>query len=72
MDIILKLAKSKTVWGAIVSLASVANMLFGIDISPELINELQSSLQGVITSGGILVGAVLTIVGRIKAKGPIE
>lgn len=66
-----ELLSSKTIWGAIVSLASVASMLFGIDVSPELINELQSSLQGVITSGGVLVGTVLTIYGRIKAKGPM-
>ena len=71
MEFIKQLLNSKTIWGAIVSVASVAGMLFGVDISQELILELQSSLIGIASSVGALVGTALTIYGRIKARGPI-
>ena len=71
MEFVKQLLNSKTIWGAIVSVASVAGMLFGVDISQELILELQSSLIGVTSSVGALVGTALTIWGRIKARGPI-
>ena len=72
MNKISQLLASKTIWGAIISLASVASMLLGVDISAELINEIQTSLQGIVSAVGILIGTVTTIIGRIKAKGPIE
>lgn len=72
MELAKQLISSKTIWGAIVALFSVVNMLLGVDISQELILEIQSSLKGILSAVGVLVGNVMIIIGRIKARGPMS
>ena len=63
--------QSMTIWGALITAAStvlpVIGPLFGIDLTPELINELGDHVVEVIQSIGALIGIIMTIYGRKRA-----
>jgi hypothetical protein len=45
---------------------------FGIEVSPSLIERLGSDLATAIQAVGGLVGTMMTILGRIRAREPLE
>ena len=63
--------QSMTIWGALITAAStvlpVIGPLFGIDLTPELINQLGDHVVEVIQSIGALIGIIMTIYGRKRA-----
>lgn len=59
---------SKTFWGAIIMAASPMLGIFGVELS----DGERTVLTDGLTVIGTAIGAVLTIVGRIKAKQPIK
>lgn len=56
--------QSKTLWGAIVTLASAALGLAGLDLG----DGDRQALTELLTSLGAALGGVIAIFGRIKAK----
>jgi len=56
--------QSKTLWGAIVTLASAALGLAGLDLG----DADRQALTELLTSLGAALGGVIAIFGRIKAK----
>lgn len=59
---------SKTIWGGIIAAASALLGALGVQVSPED----QSSLVSGLAAAGGGVGLLLTVVGRITARRPIE
>ena len=59
--------QSSTIIGALVSLLCTAAGAFGVAIAPEL----QGELTNILIAAGGVVGAALTVYGRIKASRPI-
>ncbi len=54
---------SRTIWGAIVAILSSAYLVTGNMIAPEI----QSSAADLLAQAGTLVGAGLSLYGRLKA-----
>lgn len=64
--------QSKTIWGAIITvIAFIVQMLGWTTITPEEQATLIDKLPTVATVVAELVGTILIIIGRIKAKQPI-
>ena len=63
---------SKTLWGAIVTVASFALSLLNIHIDPQTQQVLINQTWAVASAVGELVGTVLVVYGRIKAKKKIK
>lgn len=67
---------SMTIWGAIITAAStvlpVIGPLFGLDITPDLVNEFGDQVTGVLQALGGLIGIILTIYGRTRASTTLE
>lgn len=65
---------SLTIWGAIMTALSsfgpVFGPLIGLDIQPSEINQLGTTGTQLIQATGSLIGLVMVVVGRIRAKGP--
>ena len=59
--------QSKTLWGAIVTVASVALGLAGLELGEAD----AEALTGLLTSLGAALGGIIAIVGRLKAKSRI-
>jgi uncharacterized membrane protein len=59
---------SKTVWGAIITVASVCAGFFGFELSADEQAALTDSVVGVVGSLGVLVGAGVSVYGRFKAE----
>ncbi len=69
------LGSSKTIWGMIITVASTAGPvlgpLFGYDgVNPADIQEVGSTVWEMVSAVGLGVGTLLTIYGRMTAKGP--
>lgn len=62
------IAKSLTLWGALVTAFSALAPTLGIDITPEGLAEVNESGQSIINALGVVVGSAMTIVGRMKAS----
>lgn len=56
--------QSKTLWGAIVTIASATLGLLGYDLGATD----REALTGLLTSLGAALGGLIAIVGRVKAK----
>ncbi|WP_375588895.1 hypothetical protein ABWH89_18110 [Hoeflea alexandrii] len=59
--------QSKTLWGAFVAIASSALGLTGFELGETD----REALTGLLTSFGAVVGGIIAIVGRLKAKSRI-
>jgi hypothetical protein len=59
--------QSKTLWGAIVTIASATLGLLGYDLAEAD----REALTGLLTSLGAALGGLIAIVGRFKAKNRI-
>jgi len=59
--------QSKTLWGAIVTIASATLGLLGYDLAETD----REALTGFLTSLGAALGGLIAIVGRVKAKNRI-
>ncbi|MGJ8570608.1 MAG: hypothetical protein ACSHXI_07905 [Hoeflea sp.] len=59
--------QSRTLWGAIVTIASATLGLLGSDIAETD----REALTGLLTSLGAALGGLIAIVGRLKAKNRI-
>ncbi len=59
--------QSKTLWGAIVAIASSALGLAGLELGEAD----AETLTGLLTSLGAALGGIVAIVGRLKAKSRI-
>ena len=59
--------QSKTLWGAIVAIASSALGLAGLELGEAD----AETLTGLLTSLGAAIGGIVAIVGRLKAKSRI-
>lgn len=59
--------QSRTLWGAIVTIASAGLGLAGLDLG----DADREALTGLLTSLGAALGGVIAIVGRITAKSRI-
>lgn len=68
--------ESLTIWGVVLTaLTTVAPALFaaaGIDMPATLIERLGRDILAVVQAVGGLVGTVITVAGRIRARGPLE
>ena len=64
--------QSKTIWGAIVTVASLALTFFKVQIDPQTQQVLVNEVTAVVSAVGALVGTVLTIYGRFKATKKIK
>jgi len=60
--------KSKTLFGAAITLGAFVAMYFGLDVSLDEQTQMVDLLVEIGTAAGALVGTVLVIVGRIKAN----
>ena len=67
MDDIKPWYQSKTVWGAVITLASMAAALAGIEVSDP---DRQALADFLVVAGGA-VGGILSLVGRLVARGRI-
>lgn len=67
---------SLTIWGALLTAATtVAPALFsvlGLDLPPDLMQRLGRDLVTVLQAIGGLVGTLMTIAGRVRARSPLE
>ena len=63
---------SKTLWGAIVTVASFALSLLHVHIDPQTQQVLINQTYATVTAIGELAGTVLVVYGRIKAKKKIK
>jgi hypothetical protein len=59
--------KSKTLWGAIVTIGSAALGLAGLELGEAE----AEALTGFLTSLGAAIGGIIAIVGRLRAKSRI-
>lgn len=59
--------KSKTIWGSIVAFGATVAGVFGLEIGAD---EQKQIVEALAALGGV-AGLVLTIVGRVKAKGAV-
>lgn len=59
--------KSKSVWGSIVMLLAIALGYFGIELGAEEQVALVDQIVAAIVAISALVGAVLSLIGRLKA-----
>ncbi|MCZ4288021.1 hypothetical protein [Hoeflea alexandrii] len=59
--------QSKTLWGAIVAIASSVFGLAGLELG----DADAETLTGLLTSLGVVLGGIIAIVGRLKAKSRI-
>lgn len=65
--------QSRTIWGAVVTLASFIIMsVSGVDISSDTQKTIIDNIIDIVTAVSALVGTVLTITGRIRASSIIE
>ncbi len=68
--------ESLTIWGALLTAVSTVApavfAAFGIDMPVELLRTFGRDVAAVFQAVGGLVGTVMTIFGRIRAKQPIE
>ena len=62
------IALSLTLWGALITAGSALAPVAGINITPEGWAEVNESGQSAINAVGVLVGSVMTIVGRLRAS----
>lgn len=67
MDEIKPWYQSKTVWGAVITLASMAAAVAGIEVSDP---DRQALADFLVVAGGA-VGGILSLVGRLVARGRI-
>ena len=67
MDDIKPWYQSKTVWGAVITLASMAAAIAGIELSDP---DRQALTDFLVVAGGA-VGGILSLVGRLVARGRI-
>lgn len=67
---------SMTIWGAIITAASTVlptiGPLFGIDITPDLVQEFGDQVILVVQAIGGLIGIIMTIYGRTRATASLE
>lgn len=68
MDGVKSIFTSKTFWGALVAIASPVVGYFGVDIDAETQELVVNQGVAIATAGMAIVGGVIAIVGRIKAK----
>jgi hypothetical protein len=59
--------QSKTMWGAIMTIASATLGVLGYDIG----DAEREAMTGVLTSLGAAIGGLVAIIGRIKARNRI-
>ena len=62
------IAKSLTLWGALITAGSALAPTIGIDITPEGWAEVNESGQSIINALGVVIGSAMTIAGRLKAS----
>ena len=58
---------SKTFWGAMITLASSALLLFGVQLTPDEQDATTTNLSQIAGGVGEIVGFILVIIGRYKA-----
>lgn len=67
--------RSLTIWGVIVTALStvlpIVAQVFGIELSPDLVRQLGASLTTLAQAVAGVVGIVMTIVGRFRARQPL-
>jgi hypothetical protein len=61
------IAKSMTLWGAVITAVPVIAPLIGVDISPDDVATIGDSGVSIINAGFGIVGAVMVIYGRLRA-----
>lgn len=61
------IAKSKTLWGAIIMAVPVVAPVVGIDLSPEATQEVADAGVSVIEAAFAVIGGALVIIGRLTA-----
>jgi hypothetical protein len=61
---------SQTIWGAVIMLLPVILQLFGINLSAGDASTGVGYAQSFINDGIALFGFAMTVIGRMKAKGP--
>ena len=64
--------KSKTIIGALLSIATLAKIFFDINVSETEITTILGSLDTLVEVGMAIVSQVLIIWGRISAKGSLH
>ena len=64
------IAKSKTLWGAIIAALPVLAPIFGLDLSPDDVAQIGDSGVSVIDAAFGVVGGLLVIYGRLTASQP--
>ena len=64
--------QSKTIWGAIITIVALILSLFGVQIDEQTKQVLVNEFVAAATAIGGIVGAVLSIYGRIKAEKRIK
>ena len=68
-------AKSKTIWGAVMTAAAtlipLMGPLLGIELSADAVKQAGDQTLAVIQAAAALIGTLLTIYGRLKAGGPL-
>ena len=63
---------SKTIWGAVITVVCVVLSIFGVEITDAEQSAIRDNLTELVTLGGAVVGAVLSIYGRVKASKSIK
>ena len=64
--------QSKTIWGALITIIALILSLFGVQIDEQTKQVLINESVALATAVAGIVGAVLSIYGRIKAKQRIK
>jgi len=60
--------QSKTFWGAIITLASSAVLLFGVEVSAEEQEAIGNSVMQIVGGVVAVIGTITAIYGRYKAE----
>lgn len=68
--------ESMTIWGVLITAASTVlptiGPLIGLDISAEMVRQLGEQVTQVAQSLGGVIGTILAVYGRVRARAPIE
>lgn len=61
------IAKSLTLWGALITAFSALAPVLGIDLTPEALADINTGGVEIINAIGVIVGSLMTIIGRLRA-----
>lgn len=63
---------SKGVWGSLIMIVAIVAGYFGVEIDADTQAVMVDQIVALVTAGTALVGAILALIGRIKAKSEIK